>query len=101
MFADPANGDFARASGVPSAMGVDHPNYAAIVASSANADLALGDAQGARRKLEQALAALKGKQGPKHPRTRDAAALLATTYDTLGMRDQAAALRTEFPPEAK
>ena len=85
----------------PSAMGVDHPNYAAIVASSANADLALGDAQGARRKLEQALAALKGKQGPKHPRTRDAAALLATTYDTLGMHDQAATLREEFPPEAK
>lgn len=85
----------------PSAMGVDHPNYAAIVASSANADLALGDAQGARRKLEQALAALKGKQGPKHPRTRDAAKLLATTYDTLGMSAEAATLRAEFPDEAK
>ena len=85
----------------PTAMGTEHPNYAAILAGSANADLALGDLQGARRKLEPALAALKGKQGPKHPRTREAAQRLAETYERLGMRDQAAALRSEFPAEAK
>ena len=34
----------------PTAMGTEHPNYAAILAGSANADLALGDLQGARCK---------------------------------------------------
>ena len=85
----------------PTAMGVEHPNYAVILASSANADLALGDLQGARRKLEPALAALKGKQGPAHPRTQEAAQRLADTYERLGMRVQAVALRSEFPAGAK
>ena len=85
----------------PAAMGTEHPNYAAILASSASADLALGDAQGARRKLEPALAALKGRQGPKHPSTREAAQRLAETYERLGMREQASALRAEFPVAAK
>ena len=85
----------------PKAMGIEHPNYAGIQAASANADLALGDAQGARRKLEPALAALKGRQGPKHPSTREAAQRLAETYEQLGMREQATALRAEFPAEAK
>ena len=85
----------------PTAMGTEHPNYAAILASSANADLALGDAQGARRKLEPALAALKGRQGAKHPSTREAAQRLAETYERLGMREQATALRAEFPVAAK
>jgi tetratricopeptide (TPR) repeat protein len=85
----------------PTAMGIEHPNYAAILASSANADLALGDLQGARRKLESALAAMKGKQGPTHPRTRETAQRLAETYERLGMQAQAAALRAEFPVAAK
>ena len=85
---------------VPSAMGTGHPNYAVILANSAKGDLALGDLQGAKRKLEEALAALKAKQGPGHPRTREAAATLAETYDRLGMRAEAAALRKEFPAEA-
>src|SRR5690606_9945906 len=63
----------------PTAMGTEHPNYAAILAASADADLALGDAQGARRKLEPALAALKGRQEPTHPSTRGAAQRLVQT----------------------
>lgn len=85
----------------PTAMGTSHPNYAVILASAANADLALGDVQAARLKLEPALAALRGKQGPGHPRTREAALRLAETYERLGMQAQAAALRREFPVEAK
>ena len=84
----------------PEAMGLGHPNYAVILANSAKGALALGDLQGARSKLEQALVALKGKQGPGHPRTREAAATLAETYDRLGLVAQAEALRTEFPPAA-
>jgi len=80
----------------PSAMGTSHPNYAVILASAANADLALGDLPAARRKLEPALAALKAKQGPAHPRTREAALRLAETYERLGMQAQALALRSEF-----
>ena len=85
----------------PAAMGTEHPNYAAILANSANADLALGDLHAARRKLEPALAALKGKQGSRHPRTREAAQRLAETYERLGMRAEAAALRVEFPDAAR
>lgn len=81
----------------PDAMGTGHPNYAAILASAANADLALGDVQAARAKLEPALAALKGRQGPTHPRTREAARLLLEAYQRLGMQAQATALRSEFP----
>ncbi len=81
----------------PTAMGTSYPNYAVILASSADAELALGNLQGARQKLEPALAALKGKQGPSHPRTLEAAKRLAETYDRLGMQAQATALRIEFP----
>ena len=84
----------------PDAMGVEHPNYASILANSANAELALGEVQLARKKLETALEALKGKQGPSHPRTREAAFRLAEAYERLGMQAQAAALRAEFPEQA-
>lgn len=79
------------------AMGTANPNYMAILSNSANADLALGDARGARIKLEAALAALKQQPGPGHPRTREAARLLAETYDRLGLPQRAAAVRAEFP----
>ena len=85
----------------PTAMGTSHPNYAVILASAAIADLALGDLQAARRKLEPALVALRGKQGPGHPRTREAALRLAETYERLGMQTQAAALHSEFPAETE
>ena len=81
----------------PAAMGVEHPNYASILANSANAELALGDAQGARRKLEPALEMLRGKQGDAHPRTRETADRLVEAYERLGMRAQASRLRAAFP----
>ncbi len=85
----------------PTAMGVSHPNYPVILASAAIADLALGNLQAARLKLEPALVALRSKQGPGHPRTREAALRLAETYERLGMLEQAAALHGEFPAEAE
>ena len=84
----------------PDAMGSTHPNFAAILANSANADLALGDARGARTKLEAAWASLKERQGPTHPRTLEAARLLADAYERLDLPERAAALRREFPPAA-
>lgn len=82
-------------------MAADHPNYYVFVANSARGDIALGDLQTARRKLESALTALKSKQGSNHPRTRETAQRLAETYDRLGMQAQAAALRSEFPVEVR
>lgn len=81
----------------PDAMGRNHPNYPAILANAARADLALGDPARARTRLEPALAALRARQGPAHPRTREAAQLLASAYAQLGLAAQAAALRAEFP----
>ena len=84
----------------PEAMGKEHPNYAAILANSANADLALGDASGARTKLEAALVSLKERQGPTHPRTLEAARLLAEAYERLNLPVRATAVRSEFLPSA-
>ena len=84
----------------PAAMGTSHPNYASILAASAGADLALDDVQGARRKLETALEAMRARQGPDHPRTREVAWSLASAYDRRGMAAQADALRVEFPEPA-
>lgn len=85
----------------PTAMGTSHPNYAVILSSAANADLAMGNLQAARSKLEPALAALRAKQGAGHPRTREAAQRLVETYERLGLSAEAAGLRGEFPDETE
>ena len=41
---------------------------------------------------------LEAKQGPQHPRTRDAAGRLADSYDALGLADEAAAARAKAQP---
>lgn len=82
----------------PEAMGTDHPNYPAIVANAARADLALGDLQAARAKLEPSFATLKA-QRPNHPSTLAAARLLVETYTRLGMRAQTAELDRAYPEQ--
>lgn len=82
---------------VPGVLATDHPIYLTIISNAANVDLALGDASAARSKLEQALPTLEAQLGPQHPRTREAAGRLASAYDTLGLADEAAAMRERLP----
>lgn len=81
----------------PAALGTEFPNWPAFLANAAGADLAAGDLQQARLRLEQALPLFLSKQGPQHPRTRDAAAKLIDVYERLGMKDEAEAVRQRLP----
>src|SRR5690606_27507942 len=91
---DQAHAAFAELLGMaPTVMGTEHPNYPVFLSGAAGVDLARGDAAAARTKLEQALPVLEAKQGPAHPRTREAAGRLADAYAALGMDAAAAAAR--------
>ena len=80
----------------PKAMGLEHPNYPGIVASSADAEIALGNLETARSKLEQALAIYRNKQGVTFPKAIEVAGRLLKVYEQLGLQAKATALRTEF-----
>ena len=82
----------------PDVIGIEHPNWPVFLSAAAGADLAAGDATAARGKLEQALPILEAKQGPQHPRTREAAARLIAAYTALGMNAEAEALRVKAAP---
>lgn len=77
----------------PEVMGVEHPNYAVFLSSAAGVDLARGDAQAARAKLDRAIPLLEAKQGPAHPRTREAWGRQADALEALGLADEASAAR--------
>ena len=79
----------------PDILGPNFPNWPVMLSSAAAADLAAGDVHAARDKLEPALAMLQARQGPDHPRTREASTRLIDTYQRLGMEEQAAALQAE------
>ncbi|MBB5208862.1 serine/threonine-protein kinase [Chiayiivirga flava] len=82
----------------PDVIGTNHPNWPVFLSSAAAADLARNDAAAARKKLEEALPLLEAKQGPAHPRTREAAARLADTYAALDMDTEAQAARARATP---
>ena len=75
-------------------MSTRRPLCAAVVLSL-SVLVAAGAAHAARDKLEPALAMLQARQGPDHPRTREASTRLIDTYQRLGMEEQAAALQAE------
>ncbi len=81
----------------PDILGPNFPNWPVMLSNAAAADLAAGDAAAAREKLEPALELLQSRQGPNHTRTREAAKRLIETYETLGMKNEAAALQEQQP----
>ena len=83
----------------PDILGPNFPNWPVMLSNAAAADLAAGDARAARGKLEPALELLRARQGPEHPRTREAVARLLDAYQALGLENEAAALRAQRPAE--
>ena len=81
----------------PIVLGTEFPNWPSFLVNAANADLAADDLALARARLEQALSLFLSKQGPQHPRTREAAANLIGIYERLGLKDEAAAVRLRVP----
>lgn len=79
----------------PDILGPNFPNWPVMLSNAAAADLAAGDARAARDKLEPALALLQARQGPDHPRTKEAVTRLIDAYQRLGMTEQAAALQAQ------
>ncbi len=77
-------------------LGENSPNYASTLANAARADLALGDFQSARKKLEPALRALSARMGKENSRVMDVAERMATTYEKLGELEKARLLRLDY-----
>lgn len=84
----------------PDVIGREHPNWPVFLSGAAAIDLQRGDATAAREKLETALPLFQAKQGPQHPRTREAVERLAQTYEALGEADKAAELRRPVTNDA-
>lgn len=79
----------------PKAMGVEHPNYPGLVASSADAEIALGNLGAARERLERAFKMYKESQGASFPKTVEVARRLIALYERMGLQSQAGQLRAE------
>lgn len=82
----------------PDIVGPNFPNWPVMLSNAAAADLAADDARAAREKLEPAVALLEARQGPSHPRTREALLRLADAYEALGLRTEAQATRRRAQP---
>ena len=77
--------------------GEDHAYFLIFSSNRALALLRSGDAAAARKVLEPTHAGLRERMGADHPRARAAAERLIEAYEKLGMKDEAAALRAQYP----
>ena len=64
----------------PDILGPNAPTWPVMLVNAAKVDLAAGHIEAARDKLETALPLLESRQGPDHPRTREARDLLENIH---------------------
>lgn len=75
----------------PAIIGPNYPHWPVFLSNAGEADLAAGEAQIARERLEPALELLTAQRGPDHPLTQLARSRLAQAYTALGLGNKPAA----------
>ena len=71
----------------PDIVGPNYPHWPVFLSNAAEADLAAGDAQTARERLEPAVDLFTRQRGPDHPLTQLAQSRLDRAYDALGVSE--------------